>query len=486
MSTNSELVVGPRGPVALRAYPLCTVQHTRQLETQAASTRAANTLMQRAGLALARLTLAHAPHAKTFWVACGRGNNGGDGLEAAMHLQRWGKTAVVTVLEGPSALPNDAALSLERAREAGVAVANAPPTQWDVCIDALLGIGLRQAPTGATLQHIRAIRAGTGLVVAADLPSGLQADTGHAPGECVQAHVTLSFLTLKPGLLTAQGRDACGDLWLNTLDVTPPTAPDAWVNAPNATAARAHASHKGSFGDVAVLGGTAGMAGAALLAASAALHAGAGRVYLGLLDATQAGLALAAQPELMVKPLAQWELGTIAVVAGCGGGTEIASHLPQLIQHARQLVLDADALNALAAQPAWTPLVASRQPGSTVMTPHPLEAARLLGTTTAAVQADRMASAQALANHFGCTVVLKGSGSVIAAPGKIPHINPTGNAHLATAGTGDVLAGLVGSLMAQGHPGWEAACLGVYRHAQVADHWASPPALTAATLAKNI
>ncbi|APW42329.1 bifunctional ADP-dependent NAD(P)H-hydrate dehydratase/NAD(P)H-hydrate epimerase [Rhodoferax saidenbachensis] len=486
MSTNSEQVLGPLGPVASHAYPLCTVQHTRLLETQAASSLVTHTLMQRAGLALAQLTLAHAPHARTFWVACGRGNNGGDGLEAAMHLQQWGKTTIVTLLDGPTDLPADAAQSLERARQAGVVVADAPPAQWDVCIDALLGIGLRQAPTGATLQHIRAIRAGSGLVVAADLPSGLQADTGHTPGECVHADVTLSFLTLKPGLLTAQGRDACGDLWLNTLDVAPPTAPDAWVNAPGATSARAHASHKGSFGDVAVLGGTAGMAGAALLAASAALHAGAGRVYLGLLDATQAGLALAFQPELMVKPLAQWDLGTMAIVAGCGGGAEIAAHLPQLIQHARQLVLDADALNALAAQPAWIGLVASRQPGSTVLTPHPLEAARLLDTTTAAVQADRLASAQVLANRFGCTVVLKGSGSVIAAPGQIPRINPTGNACLATAGTGDVLAGLVGSLMAQGHSGWKAACLGVYRHGQAADHWQQPHTLTAAALAKYI
>ncbi len=403
-----------------------------------------------------------------------------------MHLQRWGKNAIVTLLDGASTLPADAARSLQRAQEAGVAFGDTPPTDWDVCIDALLGIGLRQAPDGAALQYIRAIRAGSGLVVAADLPSGLQADTGQPLGECVRADVTLSFLTLKPGLLTAQGRDLCGNLWLNTLDVEPPAAPDAWVNAPEGPTSRPHASHKGSFGDVGVLGGATGMAGAALLAASAALHAGAGRAYLGLLDATQAGGAFATHPELMVKPLAQWHLDAMAVVAGCGGGADIAEHLPPLIQNARHLVLDADALNALAAQPPWATLVAHRRPNSTILTPHPLEAARLLGRTTAAVQADRLASAQALATRFGCTVILKGSGSVIAAPGQTPRINPTGNARLATAGTGDVLAGLVGSLMAQGYSSWEAACLGAYRHGQVADTWLHPQTLTAATLAKNI
>lgn len=486
MSTNSEWVLGPQGPVAPHAYPLCTVQHTRTLETQAALALPTHTLMQRAGLALARLSLAYAPHAQIFWVACGRGNNGGDGLEAAMHLQRWGKTAVVTLLQGSPALPEDAASSLQRAQDAGVRFADTPPAHRDVCIDALLGIGLRQAPTGATLQHIHAIRAGSGLVVAADLPTGLQADTGHAPGECVRANVTLSFLTLKPGLFTAHGRDACGDLWLNALGVTQPEQPDAWLNAPGTVQTRLHASHKGTFGDVAVLGGTTGMAGAALLAASAALHAGSGRVYLGLLDATQAGLALAAQPELMVKPLAQWDLAAMAVVAGCGGGTDIGEHLPHLIQNAKQLVLDADALNALAANPAWWQWVMNRPSGCTVLTPHPLEAARLLGSTTTAIQADRLSSAQALANQFGCTVVLKGSGSVIAAPGQTPHINPTGNARLATAGTGDVLAGWVGSLMAQGRSGWEAACLAVYRHGQTADAWQHPYALTAGKLADSI
>lgn len=486
MSTNSEWVLGPQGPVALHAYPLCTAQQTRALETQTASALPAHTLMQRAGLALARLALAHAPHAQTFWAACGRGNNGGDGLEAAVHLQRWGKTAVVTLLDGPSALPTDAAHSLQRAQEAGVIFLDAPPTDWDVCIDALLGIGLRLAPDGAVLQYIRAIRAGSGLVVAADLPSGLQADTGQPPGECVRADITLSFLTLKPGLLTAQGRDLCGDLWLNTLNVEPPVSPDAWVSAPQTPAPRLHASHKGSFGDVAVLGGTTGMAGAALLAARAALHAGAGRVYLGLLDAAQAGGALAIQPELMVKPLAQWDLATMAVVAGCGGGADIAAHLPELIRNAKHLVLDADALNALAAQPAWKTLVANRRPESTILTPHPLEAARLLGSTTAAVQADRLASARAIVTQFGCTIILKGSGSVIAAPGQTPRINPTGNARLATAGTGDVLAGLVGSLMAQGYSSWQAACLGAYRHGQMADTWPHPQTLTAAALAHNI
>ncbi|MDZ7920476.1 NAD(P)H-hydrate dehydratase [Rhodoferax sp.] len=486
MSTNSEWVLGPQGPLRPTPYPLFGTAALRTLEAHAASTLPAHALMQRAGLALARLTLAYAPHAQTIWVACGCGNNGGDGFEAAMHLQRWGKTVWLSLPESAQPLPADAMASLHRAQAAGVLIHTTPPAHWDVCIDALLGIGLQAAPRGAALATIQTMQAGDGDIIAADVPSGLVADTGHTPGSCVRARATLSFLALKPGLFTAHGRDVCGDIWLDTLECTALQAPDAWLNVAPQNTPRQHASHKGSFGDVAVVGGAVGMVGAALLAGSAALHGGAGRVYLALLGPGDHNAVFATHPTLMQASVEQLAIGRMAVVAGCGGGAAIAACLPLLLADARQLVLDADALNALAQNPDWHSVLAARTAGTTALTPHPLEAARLLGCSAADVQANRVASAQALAHGFQCTVVLKGSGSVIASPAEVPRINPTGNARLATAGTGDVLAGLLGSLMAGGKSSFEAACSACYRHGQLADQWPERSTLTASSLARKI
>ena len=486
MSTNSEWVLGPHGPKQQTPYPLLGTAGLRILEAQAASELPAQSLMQRAGLALAQLTLAYAPHAQQVWVACGSGNNGGDGMEAALHLQQWGKTVWLSLPASDQPLPSDAMAALQRAQVAGVMIRTTLPTQWEVCIDALLGIGLRAAPKGAVLTAIHTMQTGGADIIAADIPSGLLADTGQAPGACVRARATLSFLSLKPGLFTALGRDVCGDIWLNTLGTPPSPEPNAWLNTIGPGNPRQHDSHKGSYGDVAVVGGATGMVGAALLAGSAALHGGTGRVYLALLDSGNQTPIFATHPALMQSTVEQLALDRMTAVAGCGGGDAIATHMPRLMRSARQLVLDADALNSLAHHPQWLTMLASRKAGTTLLTPHPLEAARLLDCSTAEVQADRMASARALAQIFQCTVVLKGSGTVIAHPNEAPHINPTGNARLATAGTGDVLAGLVGSLMAQGHHSFEAACSACYRHGQVADQWDDTSMLTAPDLARRI
>jgi hydroxyethylthiazole kinase-like uncharacterized protein yjeF len=486
MSTNSEWVLGPQGPLRPTPYPLLGTAALRTLEAHVASALPAHALMQRAGLALARLTQAYAPHAQTIWVACGRGNNGGDGFEAAMHLQLWGKTVWLSLPASAQPLPADAAASLERARASGVAIHPSPPTHWDACIDALTGIGLRAAPRDAVSAAIQAIQAGSGTIIAADIPSGLEADTGHTPGACVRARATQSFFALKPGLFTAQGRDVCGDIWLDTLGSSIPQRPDAWLNTAGQDTPRLHVSHKGSFGDVAVVGGATGMVGAALLAGTAALHGGSGRVYLALLDPGEHGAVFATHPALMQGRVEQLTIDRMAVVAGCGGTDAIAASLPRLLSDAQQLVLDADALNALARNPAWHTTLAARKAGTTALTPHPLEAARLLGCSTADVQANRLACAQALAHTFQCTVVLKGSGTIIAGPAEVPRINPTGNARLATAGTGDVLAGLLGSLMAQGHDSFKAACQACYRHGEVADQWDMTSTLTAPELAFHI
>ncbi len=470
-----------------RPWPLFGVAATRGIEQAAAAQLAPHTLMRRAGLAVARLTLALAPHARTIWIACGPGNNGGDGLEAAMHLKQWGKQPVVTWLGEEGKAPVDASASLRRARDAGVAFAEEPPAQWDFALDALLGIGAARPATGRMRAWMDLLSAHAEAVLAADAPSGLHTDTGQ--GESVRAAHTLSLLTLKPGLFTGKGRDACGAVWWDDLDVSPALVPqaDAWLSGPPAPSTRLHASHKGSYGDVAVIGGAAGMGGAALLAAAAALHGGAGRVFVGLLD--RGAMTVDAQhPELMFREWNSLDLASMAVACGCGGGDAVREALPKVLSTARALVLDADALNAVAGDPqlrAQLQARGRRGDRATVLTPHPLEAARLLDSGTAQVQADRLAAAQALAREFGAVCVLKGSGTVIAAPQMAPHINPTGNARLATAGTGDVLAGMVAARLARGMTAFDAACGAVYEHGRTADVWPPGLALTAQVLARG-
>lgn len=470
-----------------QSWPLHGIAATRALEAALASTLPPHTLMQRAGLATAQLALALWPHARRIWLACGPGNNGGDGLEAAMHLKQWGKTPIVSWLGEPQSAPPDARASHARAVAAGVSFVNTPPPACDLVIDALLGVGASRPAQGPLAEWISHINALGVPILAVDLPSGLNADTGATLGPCVHASHTLSLLTLKPGLFTAQGRDQAGQAWLDTLgSALNITSHQAQLGGAPKAATRAHDTHKGSYGEVAVIGGTSGMVGAALLAANAALHHGAGRVYLGLLD-DSTGLDVM-HPELMFRAPESLEPGSLTVVAGCGGGHGIAAQLPRLLSTAPRLVLDADALNAIATDSTLATLLRRRASRhfQTVLTPHPLEAARLLQSATTLVQQDRLVAAQKLAHDFGCTVALKGSGTVIAAPGYISLINPTGNARLATAGTGDVLAGLIGARLARGVPAFEAACAAVWLHGRAADNWASDQPLTAGTLAQAV
>lgn len=331
------------------------VAATRSIEQAVQAILPPHTLMHRAGLAVAQLALAIAPHARSIWIACGPGNNGGDGLEAALHLQRWGKAPVVTWLGSPDTAPPDAAASYQRAVDAGVTFAESPPNHCDLCIDALLGVGAHsRAPEGRMAAWITLLNTGLAPVLAVDLPTGLHADTGHAALHSVQASHTLSLLTLKPGLFTAHGRDAAGQVWFHALDTTsgagayqPTTGPGAWLAGWPSIQPRPHASHKGSFGDVAVVGGAPGMTGAALLAASAALHAGAGRVFVGLLDG--GSLSVDPQrPELMFRSVQTLDFSTMTVVCGCGGGDVISGYLAPILSTSARAVLDADALNAIA------------------------------------------------------------------------------------------------------------------------------------------
>ena len=448
---------------ALRRLPLFGSAATRVVEKRCASGLPEHALMRRAGEAVARLALALAPHARCIWVAAGPGNNGGDGLEAAVQLALRGKQVRVTLAAGRARLPADARDALARAQAAGITIESSGPPELgaqDLAIDALLGIGASRAPDAPIAALIDRLNTLPCTVLAVDVPSGLNIDTGQPLGEaCVVAQHTLSLLALKPGLFTAAGRDHGGTVWLDSLGAAVEAdTPDAWLaghdDVARARPERRHAQHKGSFGDVAVVGGAPGMTGAALLAARAAHAAGAGRVFVNLL----AGESMAhdvLRPELMFRP--DWLAGSptalahSTVVCGCGGGEKVRDALPLLLSRVARLVLDADALNAVAADGMLqTLLVARRDAGrATVLTPHPLEAARLLNQATAKVQSDRLAAAAALAQRFGCVVLLKGSGTVVAAPDHAPSINSTGNAALASAGTGDVLAGWLGGSWSQ-------------------------------------
>ncbi len=485
MFTNSEHIVGAtHRPAAPRA--LFDIAATRHAERVMEPTADGPALMQHAGLAVARLALALAPHARTLWIACGPGNNGGDGLEAAIHLHRWGKDVVVSALPGTPPRTGDAHMAQQRAIAAGIHTGSTAPAQFDFCIDALYGIGKCSGMDSLCLDWMARMNASPSGVLAVDCPTGLNVDTGAVLSQVVRADAMLSLLTLKPGLFTAVGRACCGDIWHNTLNVAPAQNPCATLGGAPTPYPRPHNTHKGSYGDVAVIGGDAGMQGAAVLAARAALVGGAGRVYLALL--ADQGLAMDdQQPELMVRPVATLAMEALTVVAGCGGGQAIAGCLLDTVLRAQSLVLDADALNQLALSLDIQTALARRPSGASVLTPHPLEAARLLGTRVGAVQSHRLRAAQTLADRWQCTVVLKGSGSVIAAPGHVPVINPTGNARLATAGTGDVLAGLIGSYLARGQDAFSAACDAVYRHGQCADHWpASAGTLTAHRLGQSL
>jgi len=483
------------------------VEATRTFERAATAALPLHSLMALAGLSVAQLTRALAPHARCVWIACGPGNNGGDGLVSALHLHRQAQASggvqrvVVTLSGDENLLPPDAGHALQQARATGVPLVSEPPGDFDFAIDALLGIGASRPPEGRLAEHLDALRLSQAPVLCVDLPSGLNADTGaHVFGPLNQPlsgqRHTLSLLTLKPGLFTADGRDQAGEVWFDDLGITPPAEAPAHAllggiaHTPGQTPHRAHASHKGSRGEVLVLGGQdisvngSGMTGAAILAARAALHSGAGRVYVGLLRAE--GRADSPSwdsgcPELMFREVHGLMQGDLlkqaSVVCGCGGGSAIAAVLPQVIASSRVLVLDADALNAIALDKLLQAQLRHRGEcgGITVLTPHPLEAARLLGNTTPQVMADRLASARKLSQNFNAICVLKGSGSVICAPRQTPLINPTGNAALATAGTGDVLAGMVGSALATRDltlaKALQLVAAAVHQHGLLADQW---------------
>lgn len=454
----------------------------RELDRRAiASGVAGPVLMQRAAAAAWRELLRRWPRAQRIAVVCGPGKNGGDGYEIARLARRAGLD--VRVFQVGATPKQGEALQARQAwlKDGGASAEyRAQPLDADVVVDALFGIGLARAPEGAAQAAILAINAagaaGAG-VLAVDVPSGLDADRGAAPGDAVRAQLTVTFIGAKPGLYTGAGPDFTGRVVFDALGVEDPL-PGIEALQPALLAQllprRARTAHKGDMGHVLLVGGDAGMAGAILLAGRAALRGGAGWVSVATRAAHAAALT-AAQPELMChgieEPRALRGLleraSVIALGPGLGRGDwgrEVFSHA---LEAPQPLVIDADGLNWLAENPQER--AAHHEPW--VLTPHPGEAARLLGSTTAAVQADRPAAARELQRRYGGVAVLKGAGTLVA--GRELALCPHGNPGMAVGGMGDVLSGLIAALLAQGLGPESAARAGVLLHALAGDRAAA-------------
>lgn len=460
---------------------LYTVAQLRAIEQGACAGLAPGALMQRAGKAAAdfALELLGDRRDRPVLVLAGPGNNGGDALEAAANLAEAGVDATVLHLPGRRDASLETAAAYERARAGSVGwIDMLPPgAEWGLVIDGLFGIGLERPVDDDYRELVVGLEAIRCPILALDVPSGLDADTGAVIGPdgiAVRATHTITFLADKPGLHTADGRDHAGQVRVEMLGVGIDALPRATARLnglplfADRFTARRHNSHKGSFGDVAVVGGAHGMAGAPVLSARGALYAGAGRVYVAALN-TPPGYD-SSQPEIMFRAADDFDfLGrTLVIGPGMGDSANAIRLLAKALDSDSPLVIDADALNLIGASPDLQSRLAQRT-APAVLTPHPLEGARLLGMTAAVVQSDRLEAAREMALRTNATVILKGSGTVIARPDGEVLVNPTGNAGLATAGSGDVLAGICGALLAQGWPGWEVAAAATWVHGAAAD-----------------
>lgn len=463
-------------------------------------------LMERAGCRVAETAqqLLDGVAGQAVAVACGKGNNGGDGFVAARYLHLWGASVTCHVLAARRALPVDAAKHLERLEEAGVvpdfrpdgplALPDRPPA---LIIDALLGTGLKGPPRDPYGAAISEINLSPSPVLSVDTPSGLAPGCGfpqsrpRAEWTCVRADHTLAIGLMKVDLATFPGRSWCGGL-----EVADIGFPDSAVEAEGLYLSMPERSemtdlipvhrpgdHKGSRGKVTVVAGSGGMAGAATLASRAALRGGAGMVMLG----APAGLmdALTARhTEVMLRGLPETTEGTISLAAGSDieallSWADVLAIGPGLTRHEetaalvrrvvsnseRPVVIDADGVNAFAGKPDG---LAGTAP-EIIMTPHVFELSRLTGMAADDIEADRVGAARQAAGSLQVTLVLKGAASLVASPGGQVSVNPTGNPGMATAGSGDVLTGLIAALVGQGLCAWDAARLGVYLHGLAGD-----------------
>ena len=454
---------------------ILTADELQNLEMRAANQLGADTLMKRAGAAAAELIMKRLEDAgveqRRVTLLVGPGNNGGDALACACELREKGAVVNVVLPGGRRPTSALALAQLERWTQAGGTTYDDPymTEKADCVVDGLFGTGLAKPITGDYLDAVLWFNERQALKVSLDIPSGLNPVTGHWTGSYpgCSADVTITFLCVKSGLYMCEGADAAGEIVLNELDVSVPLSPLSVIGTdefPRVLRPRVKNSHKGDYGSVAVIGGTDGMIGASILAARAALISGAGRVTLEC-RAEHAPHVDMVYPEIMfaTKPVNLEDFD--AIVLGCGLGTsaEAKARVIEALNCQKPLILDADALNIIAADIKLQDMVLARR-APTVLPPHPGEAARLLRRDTAGVTADRVAACRELAVQTGAIVVLKGAGTVISMRSSRTWINPTGSPMLATGGSGDVLAGMIGAMFAQGYDMVESVLAAVYFH----------------------
>lgn len=441
-------------------------------------------LMCRAGRAVVDVARGRFAGAQRWLILCGPGNNGGDGYVVARLAEKAGVEVTVCSLADPRQLKGDAARAYSDWQAGGGEVLSWPlpdDITCDLALDALLGTGIDRAVSGEYRGAIAWLNQLDCPKLAIDIPSGLNADTGCAMGCAVRAQATVSFVGRKRGMYTADGPDYCGAIHFDDLAVPPVAASEFSDRAGTLLSLdvlsevlkkRPRNSHKGNFGHVLAVGGMQGMGGAIRLCGEAALRSGAGRVTLAT-EAAHAGLINLGRPELMVKavggkadllPLLEKDF-VVAVGPGLGASDWSASMLKTCLESQAPLVVDADGLNLLAQ-------LSQRGFGGRdhwILTPHPAEAARLLACSVSEIQSDRVLSAKAIARNFGACVVLKGCGTVVADVSGEYAICPGGNPGMATAGSGDVLTGIISALLGQGLSCFNAARIGVLAHAQAGD-----------------
>ncbi len=444
-------------------------------------------LMERAGESVFDAAREYFPHSQNWLIFCGGGNNGGDGYVLARLARQAGIQAVVCALKPASSLSGDAATAAQGWLQAGGEVFPWPPAESgepDLVFDALLGTGLDRAPQGDFAAAIEWMNQNPAPVIAIDIPSGLNADTGTTPAMAVRANLTVTFIGNKRGLYTGDGPDHAGQIRFSSLQ-TPPSVQASVKDSgilirqniiEYLLPRRARNSHKGTFGWVLGIGGNSHMSGAVRLCGEAALRSGAGKVTLATVPAHAAMVNLSC-PELMVRGVKKGrELNSLldqvnACVVGTGlGQTSWSEDLfNTCLKSKAPMVLDADGLNILARHHPAGKSRSGLPRGNWILTPHPAEAGRLLDCSAREIQADRVTAAQRIAAAYDAIVVLKGCGTVVSRPDGFYAICPLGNPGMASAGTGDVLAGVIGAMLAQGLSSWEAAMAGVVAHAQAGD-----------------
>ena len=457
---------------------LYTAEQTRELDrvTIKEFEVSGTVLMERAGTVAFDILKERWPDAKTLCIVCGTGNNAGDGFVVARLAYEQGHKVEVLIVGDNNKIKGDALAAKQRLEGCGVNTqiyGNGKLPLADLVVDAVFGTGLQGAVSGDAEHAISAINQHGTPILSLDIPSGLLADTGSVEGEVVYADVTISFIGLNQGLLTAQGPDCCGELIFDDLQIPSGVAHKVTTSVKrlNITTPiftkRIKESHKGLFGHVLVIGGDIGMSGAARMACEAALRTGAGLVSLATRYA-HASVISSVRPEIMSYPAEREseikfllkKANVIAIGPGLGQSEWAATLFATAINSENPIIVDADGLNLLAIEPF--------QRENWILTPHPGEAARLLDVSVEQIQADRFSAVKQIAEKFSATVVLKGNGSLIYSEGKT-FLCDKGNPGMATGGMGDVLTGIIASLLAQGFSLADAAKVGVHLHSAAGD-----------------